>query len=376
VINVRKIAAVDLTFLGERFVIAEFVIAVLGSAALGALTLERARSSGGIAFGWYLLALALNYVPMAVSAIDLTRRRSAHAEISAEIVDRRRLFRKYRRQSLLLLVPLAVPVALIVQAWRARAPLLAFFGTVFGLSWLGGLALYAGVRIAGAAWAPRYALLLYPVLITSVAAAGVALRHTFGGNAGSLELVRHSTPWRARRWYLLVLLPPTLIVAVLETLTVVAGPTFRPNFLLPGFLFGVPAGLLEEIGWSGYAFPRLLDRFSWGTACCVLGALWGFWHLPVVDALAAVPHGAGLPAFFVAFVIVLAAARVIICRAVAATSGILIAQLIHISSTGSLVILGPAHVSPAQEALWYGVYGCCLWLIALPMLAGRGRPKV
>ena len=36
----------------------------------------------------------------------------------------------------------------------------------------------------------------------------------------------------------------------------------------------------EEIGWRGYALPRLAARFGLARAGLMLGAIWAFWHLP------------------------------------------------------------------------------------------------
>ncbi|HEV3215891.1 MAG TPA: CPBP family intramembrane glutamic endopeptidase [Vicinamibacterales bacterium] len=255
-----------------------------------------------------------------------------------------------------------------------NAPLLSYFGIVFGISWVGGLAVYACVRMTGATWGPAEALGLFPVLILSVAGTGFGLTRLVDGKSGSLELWRRIVTWRVGRWYLLVLLPPALIFLVLEALRRLSGPSFAPNFFLAGFLFGIPAGLFEEIGWSGYPFPKLCSRLSWNQASVLLGVLWGLWHLPVVDSLgAAAPHRAWWPAFFLAFVLILSAMRVIICWALSSTGSVLIAQLIHISSTGSLVVLGPSRVSPAQEAFWYGLYGVCLWLVAGAILLAISR---
>jgi membrane protease YdiL (CAAX protease family) len=147
---------------------------------------------------------------------------------------------------------------------------------------------------------------------------------------------------------------------------VVPLPAYAPNLFPLGLLFGLVAGLFEEPGWSGFADPRMRARLGPVAGAVVLGLLWGLWHLPVVDSLgAASPHGHGWPAFFVAFVLVLTSLRVLISWVYNRSGSLLLAQLLHASSTGFLVVLGPAHVTPAQEAGRYGCYGLLLGLAAL-----------
>jgi hypothetical protein len=55
----------------------------------------------------------------------------------------------------------------------------------------------------------------------------------------------------------------------------------------------------------------------------------------------------------------------LIVKAYLGTDSILLSQLIHGASTGSLVVFGPSGVTPAQEALWYAAYGATLWLMLL-----------
>jgi len=117
VINIRRLAAVDIAFLGSRFILAEFSIGVVGSLCLGVLTLVRSHSYSGRVFGVYLVCIGVNYVPLLFHAISLVRHGTASHEIADEMPEKNRMFRKYRRQSLLLLVPLVLPILAIIRGW-------------------------------------------------------------------------------------------------------------------------------------------------------------------------------------------------------------------------------------------------------------------
>ena len=115
VINIRKLAAFDVVFLGPRFILAEFGLAVFLSPALGLFTLIRSHSAWQVILGGYLLSLGVNYVPLLLYAIAIVRHRSAQQEVADELAGRDRSARRYRLQSLLLLVPFVVPLLAIAQ---------------------------------------------------------------------------------------------------------------------------------------------------------------------------------------------------------------------------------------------------------------------
>jgi hypothetical protein len=85
VIDIRRLAAVDIAFLGSRFILVEFSIGAFGSLSLGVLTLVRTHSLGGTVFGAYLLCIGVNYLPLLVHAIDLARHGTARQEIADEL---------------------------------------------------------------------------------------------------------------------------------------------------------------------------------------------------------------------------------------------------------------------------------------------------
>lgn len=121
-LDVRKLAAIDIALLGPRLVIAEFGTGVLGAVALGTFAAVRSRSTPGQLLAAYLVALGLNYVPLLLHALALRSRARALAVIGAELAaDRRGAMRRYRRGSLLLLLPLVVPLLATVQFRRRHA---------------------------------------------------------------------------------------------------------------------------------------------------------------------------------------------------------------------------------------------------------------
>ena len=98
VIEIRRLAAVDIAFLGSQFILAEFSIGVFGSLGVGVLTLVRTHSLGGTVFGAYLLCIGVNYVPLLVHAIDLVRHDRANRKLPTSYPKSTECFRKYRRQ--------------------------------------------------------------------------------------------------------------------------------------------------------------------------------------------------------------------------------------------------------------------------------------
>jgi membrane protease YdiL (CAAX protease family) len=193
------------------------------------------------------------------------------------------------------------------------------------------------------------------------------------GVSGIREL-RSRLIWPAsRRWLLVLAIPPIAILTVLGGLEAGVSAAFAPGFLVLGFAAGAFAGFFEEFGWTGFAYPRMRARFGALGGALLLGLLWGLWHFPVADSLgAASPHGRYWPEFFAAFVAALVALRVLIAWVYVNTGSLRMAQLLHASSTGCLVVLGAPRATPGQEALWYLGYAAVLWLIVIVVVALHG----
>ncbi len=121
IINIRKLAALDLVFHGPRRILAEFAGAVVVSGGLGIYSLFAFIRNPNhpfltIIIGLVLSWIALNYVPLLLYAISIVRSKSAQQEVAFELEHKDIYARKYTLQSLwLLLLPLAVPILSLVQ---------------------------------------------------------------------------------------------------------------------------------------------------------------------------------------------------------------------------------------------------------------------
>ena len=256
------------------------------------------------------------------------------------------------------------------QTLVRKHPVAAYFVLTFLISWSGALVLAAPILVRHESLPRLTGILMFPVMLLGPSITGIVLAGCTAGRAGLAELTRQLTTWRfAPRWYAALLIPPLLILTVLSGLVVFANPAYAPNRFFMGLFFGVPAGLLEEIGWMGYAFPRMRSQANSFAPAVLLGLLWSTWHLPVVDFLGvATPHGRSWLSFFLAFTAAMTAIRVLKCWVYANTRSVLSAQLLHISSTSSLVVLSPPRVNPAQEVTWYLLYALALWLVVAIVL--------
>jgi hypothetical protein len=55
---------------------------------------------------------------------------------------------------------------------------------------------------------------------------------------------------------------------------------FRPPAADRSWKSGVVVGIFEELGWTGFAVPRMTPP-TVSSVRLIVGLLWGLWHLPV-----------------------------------------------------------------------------------------------
>ena len=180
--------------------------------------------------------------------------------------------------------------------------------------------------------------------------------------------------WRVGApWYSAVLIFPVLILAVQLGLVALLSRDFAPYFFPWGILIGLLPGFFEEIGWTGFALPKMLLKHSALAAAILLGVLQTLWHLAADYLTSSGVRGVYWLPHFAMFVVSMTAMRVILVWVYTNTRSVLLAQLMHASSTGFLSILVPLSLSPRNDTIFYGVYAVALWAAVIVVVARYGK---
>lgn len=262
---------------------------------------------------------------------------------------------------------------------------LAFFVAALLLSFGAGLSIAAIARDPSSA-AERSALGV--VILASPTIAAIVLTVATSGWSGLRSLGSPLSTWRVPiRWYLVALFLPVALnlssigiyVLLGGSLPPIPGPVPAdleplvadglPATVLSISLFFLLASLAEEIGWRGYALPRLQSRMTAFASSLVLGAVWASWHVPAFylapgAAQAAIPFRWYLPS-----VLAISVAFTWIYNN---TSGsLLVATIFHASIQATNILL-PNLPAETGDARLYGLNVAVVTVVAAVLLAAYG----
>jgi membrane protease YdiL (CAAX protease family) len=185
--------------------------------------------------------------------------------------------------------------------------LLKFFALTYLITWacfITALA-WSGRLPSGAPLGPGLsALILFGTFAPSMVAVGLTARAA--GGAAVRTLLGRLFQWKvSAQLYLFAIGYMAVIkltVAPVHRVATGTWPRFgdEPWYLLIAAtvfstVIGGQAG--EEIGWRGYALPRLATRFGLARASIMLGVIWASWHLPLFFLRQADTYGQSFPVY-------------------------------------------------------------------------------
>jgi hypothetical protein len=252
-----------------------------------------------------------------------------------------------------------------------RHPVLTYFILVYAIAWGGILLVVQAFTSPGETGSENMAVIVGMPMLIAPAIAGITVTALVDGRAGLQAMLSRMTRWRvAPRWYVAALaMIPVLILAILYALALLISPVFAPVLSLIG-IAALAVGFFEEIGWTGFAAPRLRSRWRPLVVGLGVGALWGFWHGLADYSIRGNALGWFWPITFGLFVLPLIAWRVLIVWVYENTTSGFVAALMHFAYTGSLMLFVPT-LSRTDDALVYAALAAALWIGVATLAIGQ-----
>lgn len=248
-----------------------------------------------------------------------------------------------------------------------------FFVLAYALMWA---CFFAVAFAVSAKTAAGYSLLLLGAFAPGIAALFLSARAD--GSAGVRALLQPILKWHVGvRWYLFAvayIATIKLVAAVLYRIARGGWPRFgteQPIVILAAIVFSTPFQAGEEVGWRGYALPRLVKRFGLRCASLLLGVIWAFWHIPQFFIREADTYG---QSFFL-YVAQVIALSVAIAWLWARTNGSLLLPMLFHSAVNNSKDIVPSAIPGVTNSLslhaslvgWLTV--ALLWICAAYFLA-------
>jgi membrane protease YdiL (CAAX protease family) len=260
------------------------------------------------------------------------------------------------------------------MAGITRHPVRAYFALAFAVSWT------AVLFVVGPGGLPatidQLATIgpaMYVAMLAGPSVAGLLMTALTSGRPGLRELLADLLTWRVGgRWYAVALLTvPFLLMTVALALSLIS-PAFLPAIfvaydkappVLPSLAAGFLVGIFEELGWTGFAIPRMKRRYGVLGTGLLVGVLWGAWHFLMFwepDSFAGAFAFAVLLARLFAW---LPAYRVLMVWVYDRTGSLVVAMLMHGSLTATQLILMPLPSSGMVLLTSILAWAAVLWIV-------------
>jgi uncharacterized protein len=269
-----------------------------------------------------------------------------------------------------------------IKAFIKRHAVPTYYALAFAISWGGVIIVVGPGGVTGTTKPPDVLLpFVYLAMLAGPSVASLLLTGLVDGKPGFRELVSRLLKWRVRaRWYAAALLTAPLLMTAIPFALSLISPAFLPgivttddkaSFLLVGIVAGLLVGFFEELGWTGFAVPRLTLGHGVLATGLLVGLLHGAWHFPVFSGAGS--SGALSPALVlpVQLFSFLPAFRVLMVWVYDRTGSLLVAMLMHVSLTASTLIFQPV-TTGAPLVIYDLVLGATLWVIVAAVVVANG----
>jgi membrane protease YdiL (CAAX protease family) len=267
---------------------------------------------------------------------------------------------------------------LAIKTMIKQHTLLTYFALVISISW-GGFVAVAGPDGLPLSWErfERLGPLVYVMALAGPSIAGLLMTGLVCGRAGLRQLLARLLRWRVgARWYVAALLATPLLAAAANFALSLRSPAFLPaiittddkgSILLAGLALGLLVGVFEELGWTGFAIPRLRRRYGVLATGLLVGVVWGAWHFLLFWESDSFSAALPLALLLVRLFSWLPPYRVLMVWVYERTESLLVAMLMHMSLVFSQLVLMP--LTTGADTLTGILVWAALWWLAVAAIA-------
>ncbi len=265
-----------------------------------------------------------------------------------------------------------------MKIYIQRYPLACYFVLAYGIAWGGSLLIAAQSGFRPSEIGIPEIGLMFLFMLAGPSAAGLILTALLDGKPGLSQLFARMRNWHFNwRWAVVAMLTvPALSIFILWVLSIVVSPLYKPQITLANIAFGVVAGSLagffEEIGWTGFALPRLQARYSPLASGLILGFLWAFWHIMADFWGNNSAFGLfWLPTFIIYWLMPLIAYRTLMIWVHKNSESLPLMQIMHAFYSGTLGVVGPT-TTVEEGLLWKALFAAALWAMLTVVIIRYG----
>ena len=215
---------------------------------------------------------------------------------------------------------------------------------------------------------------MYAAFLAGPVVAGLTMIGLVDGRAGFRDLLARLGRWRVGARNYALALVPAAVLAIVALLLGLVVPSFRPAILtdgatasmvLPGIALSLLFGFFEELGWTGFAIPKLLRHHDAVTTGVVIGLVWGAWHFPLFwrsDSFSG-PVPAAL--LFAQLFSWLPAFRILMVRMYERTNSLVVPVIMHASLVMTQLILLPRALSESAWLAHIAIWAVVVWTLVI-----------
>jgi uncharacterized protein len=215
-------------------------------------------------------------------------------------------------------------------------------------------------------------------ILAGPALAALLLTGILDGAHGYRSLRSRLLRWRVPLgWYAIGILAAPVVASVASFGLRLFAPRYLPAIVTSGDKGGLIAtaiassimiGLFEELGWTGFAVPRLRRRHDVLSTGLLLGLVWGAWHFPLFWEGGTFATSLGLALLLVRLFSWLPPFRTLMVWVHDRTDSLLVVVLMHVSLVMSTLLLQPA-VTGTSLLVYILVWAAVLWAASLAVTA-------